>query len=224
MFIGLSAMFTIIFNLLLFPYAQKTLIVVLAIAAIFSSYHMHYFKVVIDANMIQNVLQTDIHESLDLLSTKFGMWFLLQGAPLLSLYFFKTTYQPKFFSELKSRLIAIIIAALLIAVSVGTAYKTIVIIHRNNRNLISLIIPINCIYYLGKYVKKKNQMPKEFTQIALDAVKGPLWKNVTKRSLLIIVVGEAARSSNFSLNGYARETNPLLKTKNVISLKNVSII
>jgi lipid A ethanolaminephosphotransferase len=65
-------------------------------------------------------------------------------------------------------------------------------------------------------------MPKEFTQIALDAVKGPLWKNVTKRSLLIIVVGEAARSSNFSLNGYARETNPLLKTKNVISLKNVS--
>ena len=159
MFIGLSAMFTIIFNLLLFPYAQKTLIVVLAIAAIFSSYHMHYFKVVIDANMIQNVLQTDIHESLDLLSTKFGMWFLLQGAPLLSLYFFKTTYQPKFFSELKSRLIAIIIAALLIAVSVGTAYKTIVIIHRNNRNLISLITPINCIYYLGKYVKKKNQMP-----------------------------------------------------------------
>lgn len=222
MFIGLSAMFTIIFNLILFPYVQKTLIVVLTIAAIFSSYHMHYFKVVIDANMIQNVLQTDIHESLDLLSTKFGLWFLLLGFPLLSLCFFKIIYQRKFFSELKARIIAIIIASLLIAVSVAAAYKTIVIIHRNNRNLISLITPINCIYYLGKYVKKQNQTPKEFTQIALDAAKGQLWKNVTKRSLLVIVVGEAARSSNFSLNGYARETNPLLKTKNVISIRNVS--
>ena len=222
MFIGFSAIFSIAFNFLLFPYTQKTLIVVLASAAIFSSYHMHYFKVVIDADMIQNVLQTDIHESLDLLSTKFGLWFLLLGFPLLSLCFFKIIYQPKFFSELKARIIAIIIAALLIAISVGAAYKTIIVIHRNNRNLISLITPINCIYYLGKYIKKQNQTPQEFTKIALDAAKGALWKNVTKKSLLVIVVGEAARSDNFSLNGYTRQTNPLLKTKNVISLKNVS--
>ena len=222
MFIGLSAFFTIAFNLLLFPYTQKTLIVVLASAAIFSSYHMHYFKVVIDANMIQNVLQTDIHESLDLLSTKFGLWFILLSFPLLFLCFFKIIYQPKFFSELKARIIAIIIAALLIAISVGSAYKTTIVIHRNNRNLIGLITPTNCIYYLGKYIKKQNQTPQEFTKIALDAAKGPLWKNVTKKSLLIIVVGEAARSDNFSLNGYTRQTNPLLGTKNVISLKNVS--
>ncbi len=222
MFVGLSALFTVVFNLILVPYLGKIFISILALIAIFATYHMYYFKVVIDLNMIRNVLQTDIHESLDLLSINFGIWFLLTGIPLFSLCFLKIIYKPRILAEIKSRLISVLIAALLIAVSVGAAYKTIVIIHRNNRSLTALVTPINCIYYLGKFIKKYNQAPSQFTKIALDATKGPHWQNVTKKSLLVIVVGEAARSGNFSLNGYLRETNPLLKTKNVISLKDVS--
>jgi lipid A ethanolaminephosphotransferase len=41
------------------------------------------------------------------------------------------------------------------------------------------------------------------------------------RELIIVVVGEAARADRFSLNGYARETNPLLKQEDVISFTNV---
>jgi len=38
----------------------------------------------------------------------------------------------------------------------------------------------------------------------------------TDRELIILVVGEAARADRFSLNGYGRETNPLLSKEDVI--------
>jgi len=43
-----------------------------------------------------------------------------------------------------------------------------------------------------------------------------------KNELMILVIGETARSDRFSLNGYARETNPELKKHNVISFKDFS--
>ena len=42
------------------------------------------------------------------------------------------------------------------------------------------------------------------------------------RELIILVVGEAARADRFSLNGYARETNPLLKKEDVINFSNMT--
>jgi len=38
----------------------------------------------------------------------------------------------------------------------------------------------------------------------------------------LYVVGEAARADHFELNGYQRETNPLLKQEDIINLSNVS--
>lgn len=222
MFVSLIATFNIVFNLILFKHLEKFLAIVLALLAIFASYHMYYFKVMIDLDMVQNVLQTDIHESIDLISLKFGIWLLLLSAPLSVLYFIKIHYESGFLKEIKSRLLSISLSILLIAASTGIAYKNIVVIHRNNRNLTKLVNPLSCIFYLGKLVKLHAQPATEFKQIGLDALKGPHWQNITKKSVVVIVIGEAARSSHFSLNGYERETNPLLKTKNVISLKNVS--
>jgi lipid A ethanolaminephosphotransferase len=44
----------------------------------------------------------------------------------------------------------------------------------------------------------------------------------TKPELMILVVGETARADRFSLNGYHRETNPMLAKQGVVSLSNVS--
>ena len=40
--------------------------------------------------------------------------------------------------------------------------------------------------------------------------------------LTVIVVGEAARASEFSLNGYARDTNPELSKLDIVNYRNVS--
>jgi len=43
-----------------------------------------------------------------------------------------------------------------------------------------------------------------------------------RRRLVFMVVGEAARANRFSLNGYERQTNPLLSKENIINLSHVS--
>jgi lipid A ethanolaminephosphotransferase len=55
-------------------------------------------------------------------------------------------------------------------------------------------------------------------------VKTPNWAPATPRRskppLLLLVLGETARSGNFSLNGYGRPTNPLLAKEDVASQRN----
>ncbi|MBF3203126.1 sulfatase-like hydrolase/transferase, partial [Pseudomonas aeruginosa] len=49
-----------------------------------------------------------------------------------------------------------------------------------------------------------------------------LWQGHARKSLTVLVVGESARAQNFSLNGYARETNPRLKAEEgLINFSNV---
>ncbi len=44
----------------------------------------------------------------------------------------------------------------------------------------------------------------------------------TDRELIILVVGEAVRVDHFSLNGYTRDTNPLLRRENIVNFPDVS--
>ncbi len=59
-------------------------------------------------------------------------------------------------------------------------------------------------------------------KIGEDAHKGPVINAQQKKTLVILVVGETARSENFSLGGYARETNPRLQQQDIIYFKHAS--
>ncbi len=48
-------------------------------------------------------------------------------------------------------------------------------------------------------------------RIGEDAHKGALIASQRKKTVLVVMVGEASRAANYSLNGYPRETNPELK-------------
>ena len=53
-----------------------------------------------------------------------------------------------------------------------------------------------------------------------DARLAAAWHTRRRPVLFVMVVGETARSQNFSLNGYGRETNPQLARRDVISYPN----
>ena len=53
-------------------------------------------------------------------------------------------------------------------------------------------------------------MPTIVEPFGTDAKRGLSWTTPTRRSVTVLVIGETARAANFSLNGYARETNPQL--------------
>ncbi|MGV8455657.1 sulfatase-like hydrolase/transferase, partial [Pseudomonas aeruginosa] len=55
----------------------------------------------------------------------------------------------------------------------------------------------------------------------LDARQAPAALQRQKKSLLVFVVGETARADHFSLNGYARETNPELSKQDIVNFTQV---
>ena len=70
------------------------------------------------------------------------------------------------------------------------------------------------LYAENKHIKQQMQQNADFT-FSITPQEGD------RELLLVLVIGETARADHFSLNGYGRETNPLLKLqKNVISYPN----
>lgn len=82
----------IVFSLILLPYIRKPLFIILLFIGAGVNYFMYAFNVVIDRNMIQNALETNVHESLDLMSVKMALWFIILGViPSVMLLFIRVT-------------------------------------------------------------------------------------------------------------------------------------
>ena len=80
---------------------------------------------------------------------------------------------------------------------------------RNHRSMRYLINPLNAFYGLAAAAVQSNARPAGLlAQIGLDAK--PARHAGRKPPLLLLVIGETARADHFSLNGYARPTNPEL--------------
>jgi lipid A ethanolaminephosphotransferase len=79
--------------------------------------------------------------------------------------------------------------------------------------------PLTPIYAVYKYGKRGiHSAPTQVMVIGTDAHIPP---TDVDRELIIMVLGETARSDRFSLNGYERKTNPRLEQESVISFANV---
>ena len=89
---------------------------------------------------------------------------------------------------------------------------------RENKPLRYHTNPTYWIYSIGKYIDTTyNNGPIVLEKIGLDA---KIVKVEDKRKIVVMVVGEAARWDRFSLNGYDKQTNPLLKQENIINFSN----
>jgi lipid A ethanolaminephosphotransferase len=184
-----------------------------------TNYFMNTYHVVIDDTMLRNTLQTDLHESMDLLSVKQVLYFVFLG--LLPAYFI---YQAPvqygtFKQELWRKLKVIFLSLVIIASSLFLFSKYYTSFFREHKPLRFTANPIYWMYSTGKYINLTyNSGPTVVKPMGLDAVIGD--NNKTKK-LVIMVVGEAARADHFSLNGYERETNPKLKKEEIINFPHV---
>jgi lipid A ethanolaminephosphotransferase len=90
---------------------------------------------------------------------------------------------------------------------------------REHRSLRYYTNPTYYLYSIGEYIAGRfSSDENRITPIGNDA-KIPVTD--MDRELIILVIGEAARADRFSLNGYQRETNPLLKKEDIISFPNM---
>lgn len=179
---------------------------------------MDTYNVIIDETMIGNIANTDIAESLDLLSVKQVLYvFFLGILPSIALY--KTriiclSFKASFISRIK----LIVISTVVLVAPIFLLSDFYASFFREHKQLRYYANPT---YYIYSAVKYSGNFFEAVTlplkTIALDA-KIPL--SDIDRELIILVVGETARADHFSLNGYDRLTNPYLEKEDIISFNN----
>ncbi|MCW8899268.1 MAG: phosphoethanolamine--lipid A transferase [Gammaproteobacteria bacterium] len=220
-FIFIALFIAVLLYLVRFKYVLKPILVFILIASSFASYFMTNYGVMIDTTMIYNLMETDSSEAGDLISTGLILHVFLFGV-LPSILIVKSRIY--YLSPAKQAFRNTVAIGLFIAIFIGnflmfsSHYAS---FFRNHHHVRYLINPVNYVYSIGKYLSQ-TLMVEDTTavQIGMDAHVNKDIKMIKKRSVIVLVVGETARAMNFSLNGYNKNTNPLLANEDILNYPN----
>ncbi|MDB5884555.1 MAG: sulfatase [Polaromonas sp.] len=208
-------------SLLAWRWTLKPVITLFLLSAALGAYFMLAYGVVIDKTMMVNTMQTDVHETRDLLNWRLAATLLaLAGLPGFFLWRLEVRRKAGGRQLLANALSALAASALLVLVLV-LFFQSLASVMRNNTQLRYLINPLNSFYALGSMATRPFQRNDSvILPLGEDATLGASYAGQAKPPLLLLVLGETARSANFALNGYARPTTPELARENVASQRN----
>lgn len=223
--IGLGLFFTagtLIFLLLVAAgRAGRWVLAFFLVAAAVAGYYMDQYGVVIDAEMIVNIVETNPQELAGLMSLTLLLRVLLLG--LLPAWLVLRYYPQagKLRHEWRSKGILAGLIALIAVISIApftAQFASFVREHKITR------LYANPLGFTNSLIKFSIQAltPAPSGVLEKTAADARSLETNGRKELIILVVGETARADRFSLNGYARETNPLLKQQGVLSFRNAS--
>ncbi|GAA0360831.1 phosphoethanolamine--lipid A transferase [Bowmanella denitrificans] len=199
--------------------APRWLYPILLLIAAITGYFTDELGTVFDRIMLTNVLQTNPDEAKDLLSAGL-VWriMLLAVLPGLLLSGSKGLQRPAIKASVIS-LCSIFALTLLSMLPFSDQYASFFREHKSVRYHANPIYPI---YSAVDLVARQLRNPahKQLVKLTGEHL-AP--KPTGHSELVIVVVGETARADHFALNGYSRQTNPMLsKQANLLSYANVS--
>jgi lipid A ethanolaminephosphotransferase len=216
-----GSVLTIVLSLSGISRLLKPVAIVLLTVSSLTAYFIDTYQVVIDSDMLVNMLETDSAEVNDLLNYRLVGYLLILGLlPATLVYKIQLTTEP-FRRSLLKRIG-------LIAVCLATAAATLALssdfyasFFRTQKIIRYYTNPATPIYALSKFTRNKfrDSGPNKMTVLGTDAVTP---ESDTHKELVVLVIGETARADHFSLNGYGRETNPLLAREDIVSFGNVT--
>lgn len=206
-----------IFSVINLPWLRKPMLVLLVLGCAASNYFMYTYGAVIDKSMMVNVFETDSQEAAALITPQLVMWLSLAGI-IPSLILAAIKIKPaRWWHTLLTRVVSILAGLLVIILVASVFYKDYASLFRNNKGVVKMVTPANYISAISRYSKERWFVGDQtLIKMGEDAQKGPLITEQKKKTVVILVVGEASRAENYSLGGYARETNPELKKQDII--------
>lgn len=185
------------------------------------AYHIDQLHVLFSPSMLQNIFQTNPREAADLMSWQMVLTILLAGVLPALLVGFLRIEKRSLSGSVISRLKLLSVMLLITTLSIMWTSKDYAFVFRENRDMRYLVNPLFPMVSLYKYVRDNTlQAPKTLEPVFADAHRIQPVSEQRKKDLLVIIVGETARAENFSLNGYARLTNPLLAQKDIVNFSN----
>ena len=184
----------------------KWLLVLFFIINSITIYFINTYGVIIDETMIGNILNTRYGEASSFLSFSLFIYIIFLGI-LPSLLIFKIKYANV---KLKKISIHVFLTLIFLLTLVYANSSNWLWIDKNSKTLGGLVMPWSYVVNTNIYYLHKNQQNKKQILLPNATIKND------EKAIVVLVIGESARSSNFSLYGYKKNTNPLLsKIKNV---------
>ena len=201
-------------SLLAWGRGLKPALVLVVLMAAFGTYFMLSYGIVIDASMLTNVLQTDVREAGDLLNWRLAATVLALAAPPLWWLLQRPVRPLGALRHVAHNGLLLLGAVVVLVASLLLVFQDFASTMRNHTQLRYLINPLNSVYALGHIATKPLRIDTStMLPLGRDAQLGASYAGQTKPPLLVLVLGETARSANFGLNGYARPTTPLLSAR-----------
>lgn len=208
-------------SLLAWRYTLKPVAIFLLLATAAGAHFMLAYRIVIDQTMLVNVLQTNPGEAADLLGLRMAAMLLLGGVLPAWAVWRTPVEDARWPRRLWRNALATLAALALVVVAVVASFQPLSSTMRNHKQLRYLINPLNAVYGLGLVASEPlRRNDRVLLPLGTDARLGPSHAAGAKPPLLLLVLGETARAANFSLNGYARPTNPELARLPVVSWRN----
>jgi lipid A ethanolaminephosphotransferase len=213
--------FSVIYSFVPTRFIFKPFMIFLLISSAGAMYASLQYQVIFDYSMIENIFETNLGEASSYLNTQSILAVLCLGLlPSLWLFNVEIIDQNLWYIALFRRLLLILVGVVIIAALAFFFYKDYASVGRNNKYLNKMINPAhfyNSVKYLNKrYLSKPLPYKKQGLDATISASRNG------KPTLLVLVVGETARSQNMAHNGYPRNTNPYTQDLGLISLQNVS--
>lgn len=208
----------VLFNFLICPYVGKLTTTILLLGSAAANYYMFADGIYIDSDMVRNIMETNPRETMEHMSSSFWLYVIITGLfPAVLLLMTNIQYQTTA-AEFKQRLKYVGCSLFAVLLMGGICYKEYVVVGRNHNKVTKLVNTLNYTYSFVRYCKKKAETKREFA--ILDA--NPKVKISGRKKLLVLFIGETARAQNFSLNGYYKETNPLLQKQDIVYFSDVA--
>jgi lipid A ethanolaminephosphotransferase len=196
--------------------AQKIWLALVLISSSSAAFYQMQYHVLFNKTVVRSILGTDYSESAGLLSSSMIIWIFILGViPSLLIIIWPiqpNSWRTKIFEYGLGYLFAFGVAAFALL----AFYKDFSTLFRNHREIRSIAIPSSFLYSTYGVVRDQwHNLGKPLELLGQDATLGAAWQ-INKPVLFILVVGETARSANFSLGGYTHLTNPKLAHQDII--------
>ena len=217
-FCAFAAIYFVFTSLVATRLTVKPLLTVLVVTTAFASWYMGRYSVYMDRAMLKNVMATDVREAGELLVWGMLPHLMLFAVLPVALVWWPQLKRRNLRQALGWRLAWLLTGVAVAAVSLVLVFADFASLMRNQPQVRHLMTPGNVVVSLVSNAwgsSRRANQPK--TQVGKDAHLGAAWKGRTKPALFVLVVGETARAQNFSLNGYARKTNPQLAQRDVVN-------
>lgn len=191
---------------------SKILFVLFFVISSIAVYFVMTYSVIIDESMISNVFNTKYEEASSFFSIKFLIYVLVLGI-LPSIFIVKAKIiKPTF----KPFSITSGLTLLFLLVLVFVNASNWLWIDKNSKRLGGLAMPWSYSVNTSLFFIHEKQRNAKETPLPNATITD------NEKSVVVLVIGESARSENFSLYGYKKNTNPLLSKVSNLSFFNAN--